>query len=303
MSSQKLTVLKTQIKVISNPYESPYEIYQVLSIRRRCLRAITKAPFKQTDVFTLYVSCFCVRFTAVPTAKQNTTPVIHVNWERHQTSSKSTLARGPRRPDLHWCLWLSSSLEFDRRSLILNCLIVFACVQIVANKCFHSHPLLPLSSFQSLPQAGRAELLFLSDTLLHIRSSTHSQPPSANAEPQFGVEIEALGHLCGMFSPVVRPLCYRSMSFLHGFHADITSSSVSAETSQSWTVFITVEQAKPKRISWYYLKFCLCFLSHGSQNKSANQSLSDDSKYDWITDLLILWCLVFPNFELFLFYS
>lgn len=130
MSSQKLTVLKTQIKVISNPYESPYEIYQVLSIRRRCLRAITKAPFKQTDVFTLYVSCFCVRFTAVPTAKQNTTPVIHVNWERHQTSSNSTLARGPQRPDLHWCLWLSSSLEFDRRSLILNCLIVFACVQI-----------------------------------------------------------------------------------------------------------------------------------------------------------------------------
>lgn len=130
MSSQKLTVLKTQIKVISNPYESPYEIYQVLSIRRRCLRAITKASFKQTDVFTLYVSYFCDRFTAVPTAKQNTTPVIHVNWERHQTSSKSTLARGPRRPDLHWCLWLSSSLEFHRRSLILNCLIVFACVQI-----------------------------------------------------------------------------------------------------------------------------------------------------------------------------
>lgn len=86
MSSQKLTVLKTQdlIKVISNSYESPYK---VLSIRRRCLRAITKASFKQTDVFTLYVSYFCDRFTAVPTAKQNTTPVIHVNWERHQTSS------------------------------------------------------------------------------------------------------------------------------------------------------------------------------------------------------------------------
>lgn len=61
MSSQKLTVLKTHIKVILNPYESPYEIYQVLSIRRQCLRVITKASFKQTDVFTLYVSYFCRR--------------------------------------------------------------------------------------------------------------------------------------------------------------------------------------------------------------------------------------------------
>lgn len=90
--------------------------------------------------------------------------------------------------------------------------------------------------------------------------------------------------------------------FHTGFHANTTSSSVSAGTSQSWTVLITVEQAKPKLISWHYLTFCLCFLSHGSQNKSAYQSLSDDSKYDWITDFFILWCLIFPHFELFLFY-
>lgn len=303
MSSQKLTVLKTQdlIKVISNSYESPYEIHQVLSVRRQCLRAITKASFKQ--VFTLYVSYFCDRFTAVPTAKQNTTPVIHVNWERHQTSLKSTLARGPRRLDLHCCLWLSSSLEsltdavwfWTAWSSTLVCkswpIGVFTLIHCCL--CFHSSLYLNQAKLSCSFSATPCFIF----AVQHIHSR-RLPTPSRN----LGLRLRLLGISVACFHQSFDPLVQADV-FPTGFHANITSSSVSAETSQSWTVFITVEQAKPKRISWYYLKFCLCFLSHGSQNKSANQSLSADSKYNWITDLLILWCLVFPNFELFPFYQ
>ncbi len=96
--------------------------------------------------------CFyiCDWFNTVPTAKQNMTPVIHGNWEPgymkpalkalwHEVRSGWISTR-----EIWKCLWSNSPLKIDICNLILNCLILFARVEIMAKMCFHCHPQLPV---------------------------------------------------------------------------------------------------------------------------------------------------------------
>lgn len=165
--------------------------------------------------------------------------------------------------DLRWCLWSNGPLRFDTCNSIVNCLIVLARVEIVAKKRFHC---LCFPSRPYLDEAGRARMLFLSDTLLHIRSSTRSRPRSFDAGPNSGVERVAHGHLWQLqrkpFSRVFTHQNFPSPSpstsrlqvdvFAAGFHAYTTSSPVSPETSQSPAAFIAAASAKPAQV---FVKF------------------------------------------------